>query len=129
MKRMLLAAPALCIALAACSDNTNTPVTPDASMLADRGRLPESNAAVYWNGVARGLVIKYKSSPFQSIRGYALLSVAQYHAATAVSGEGEHYGSDTRPSMRAAIGTASVTTLTYLFPAEASALGTLLDQQ
>jgi hypothetical protein len=129
MKCMLLAAPALCLALAACSDNSNTPVDPGAAMLADRGWATESGAAVYWNGVARGLVIKYKASPFASIRGFALLSVAQYHAATAVSGEREHEGADDRPSMRAAIGTASVTALTYLFPAEASALGGLLDQQ
>jgi hypothetical protein len=129
MKRMLLTAPALCLALAACSDNSNTPVDPGAAMRADLARATESSAAVYWNGVARGLVIKYKSNPFQAIRDYALLSVAQYHAATAVSGEQVPEGSDTRPSMRAAIGTASVTALTYLFPAEASALGGLLNQQ
>lgn len=129
MNRMLLTAPALCLALAACSDNTDTPVTPDASMLADRGRATESGAAVYWNGVARELVVKYKFNPFQAIRGYAVVSVAQDHAATAASEAGEHKHRGAQPSMRAAIGTASVTALSYLFPAEASALGTLLDQQ
>ncbi len=129
MNRILLAGPALCLALAACSDNTNTPVAPGAPIPADRGRTTESSAAVYWNEVARGLVIKYKFSPFQAIRGYAVVSVAQYQAALAVSGPRERGEARSDPSMRAAIGVASIMTLTYLFPSEASALGVLLDQQ
>ena len=125
MKRMLLAAPVLAIALAACSEPTDSANSPGTALLGDSRGAPESSA-VYWNEVARGLVVKYAFNAFQAIRGYAVVSVAQDHAASAIS---DNQNSDTRPSMRAAIGAASVATLTYLFPAEATALGTLLDQQ
>ena len=125
MKRMLLAAPVLAIALAACSEPTDSANSPG-GLIGDSRGAPESSAAVYWNEVARGLVVKYAFNAFQAIRGYAVVSVAQDHAASAIS---DNQNSDTRPSMRAAIGVASVATLTYLFPAEATALGTLLDQQ
>jgi len=130
MRRMILAAPVLALALAACSESSDAPVAPGAAALpADSRKDPEAGAAVYWNEVARGLVVKYTFNPFQAIRGYAVVSVAQDHAAAAVSTAREQEKPDGRPSMRAAIGAASVGALTYLFPAEAAALGTLLDQQ
>src|SRR5262245_49856349 len=130
MRRIILVAPVLALALAACSESPDAPVAPDAAALPGESRkVPEGSAAVYWNEVARGLVVKYTFNPFQAIRGYAVVSVAQDHAAAAVSTAREQEQVDGRPSMRAAIGAASVGALTYLFPAEAAALGTLLDQQ
>jgi len=108
MKRMLLAAPVLAIALAACSEPTDSANSPG-GLIGDSRGAPESSAAVYWNEVARGLVVKYAFNAFQAIRGYAVVSVAQDHAASAIS---DNQNSDTRPSMRAAIGAASVATLT-----------------
>src|SRR5580765_5428924 len=112
MKRMLLAAPVLAIALAACSEPTDSANSQGTALRSDSRGAPES-AAVYWNEVARGLVVKYANNPFQAIRGYAVVSVAQDRAASAIS---DNQTSGPRPSMRAAIGTASVGTLTYLFP-------------
>ena len=130
MRRIILVAPILALALAACSESTDAPVAPrTAALLANGRRAPENSAAVYWNGVARDLVVKYKSNPFQAIRGYATLSVAQFRAAMTVSTTPESEASGTRPSMRAAIGSASVTALEYLFPAEGASLESLLDQQ
>jgi len=46
------------------------------------------NAAVYWNGVANGLAVKYGKSPFETIRGLAIVSVADYNAAAAAERAG-----------------------------------------
>lgn len=87
-------------------------------------RFGKDNAAVYWNGVARDLVVqKLASTPF-AIRAYAIVSVAQYQAAVAAE-KGRERG--VQPSVHAAISAASVVTLSYLFPTEESALETLLE--
>lgn len=76
------------------------------------------NAAVYWNEVARALVSKHASNPYQAIRTYAIISVAQYNGA--VAGEPPRRGR--RAFERAAITRASVDVLTYAYPDEADAL-------
>src|SRR6476660_9574681 len=64
MRRMILAAPVLALALAACSESSDAPVAPGAAALpADSRKDPEAGAAVYWNEVARGLVVKYTFNP------------------------------------------------------------------
>lgn len=78
----------------------------------------EQNAAVYWNGIARGLVAKYSSNALVAMRGYALVAVAQHNAAAGVRDRGVH----------AAISAASVVTLSYLYPSEQTALELLLQQ-
>ncbi|HEX6048872.1 MAG TPA: vanadium-dependent haloperoxidase [Gemmatimonadaceae bacterium] len=85
----------------------------------------DSNAAVYWNGVARQLIATYRLNALVAIRGYSIVSVAQYNAAIAAEKEKER---GKRPSVHAAISAASVVALSYLHPAEASALETELTQ-
>jgi membrane-associated phospholipid phosphatase len=119
-----LAALAL-VALAACSE---APVTapPNAGALqAGAVKFWEANAAVHWNDVAREMVIANRSPAPFAVRGYAVLSVAQYNAA--VAAEKGKIGND-HPSVHAAIGGASVTALSYLYPAQASALEVLLEE-
>ncbi|HUQ80115.1 MAG TPA: hypothetical protein VM076_03195, partial [Gemmatimonadaceae bacterium] len=73
----------------------------------------ESNAPVYWNGLARQYV-GARFNALQAIRGYAILSVAQYNAAIAAENgkdRSEH------PSVHAAISAASIVALAYLHPA------------
>jgi membrane-associated phospholipid phosphatase len=63
-------------------------------------------------------------APF-AIRGYAIVSVAQYNAA--VEAEKGKVGS-VHPSVHAAIAAASVAALAYLYPTQVAALETLLDE-
>lgn len=79
----------------------------------------ESGAAIYWNGVARELVVARGFNPFQAIRGFAVLGAAQYNAAVAAEASRDREG---KPSVRAAVSGASVVVLTYLFPQDAGAL-------
>lgn len=84
----------------------------------------EANAAADWNAVARQLVAANSSNALVAIRGYAIVSLAQYNAAIAAeqaSVRGAH------PSVHAAIGAASVVALSYLYPGAASSLETRLD--
>jgi hypothetical protein len=96
---------------------------PDQSQAA--ANFSDSGASTYWNSVARDLVVKYSSSPFFAIRGYALVSHAQYMAAIAV----EQSRGNPKPSKTAAVARASVVALAYLYPAEAAALETLRDSE
>jgi hypothetical protein len=79
----------------------------------------ESNAASHWNDVSRALVAANRSSAPFAIRGYALVSLAQFNAA--VAAEQGRIGND-HPSVSAAISAASVAVLSYLYPARIDAL-------
>ena len=120
-KRPLLAAFALCGVLAGCGEPGAEPIGIDAAAVKGEAAVApfEINAAVYWNEVAREMVMTNRSPAPVAIRGYALVSVAQYNAAAAA--EGGHAQSD-HPSVRAAIGAASVEVLAYLYPAAEAAL-------
>lgn len=113
--------------LLACSDQplpTQQPTTiPEANTAAVK--FWEANAAADWNAVARSLVASNNSNALVAIRGYAIVSVAQYNAAIAAEQGNE---GRTHPSIHAAIGAASVVTLTYLYPAAAPMLEARLDQ-
>src|SRR5678815_738110 len=107
----------------ACGPDASKPVAPSAQA-PDAQAAPtfwDSGASVYWNSVARNLVVKYSSSPFAAIRGYALLSHAQYLSTV----QAEDANGNVKPSTTAAVASASVGVLTYLYPAEAAALGAL----
>ncbi len=84
----------------------------------------EDNAAVYWDEVARTFVAQNNFNAFQAIRGYAILGVAQYNAATAAERQKKR---NLHPSVRAAISGASVAALAYLFPSQSSQLESMLD--
>lgn len=84
----------------------------------------EGNAPVHWNTVARTLVAAKGSNALVAIRGYALVSVAQYNAAIAAE-KGKEKGE--RPSVHAAISAASTVTLSYLYPTEQASLEAQLD--
>jgi membrane-associated phospholipid phosphatase len=87
----------------------------------------ENSAPVYWNDLARQLVGTYRFNALQAIRGYAIVSLAQYNAAV-LAETAEVEGADRAPSIHAAISAASVEALKYLHPAEAAALEARLDQ-
>ena len=126
MSRRLLISWAA-VAGAACSDKPLTvePTVAPSAARADAVKFWESNAPVYWNGMARHLVAAYRFNALQAIRGYSIVSVAQYNAAIAAEKASEH---GQHPSVHAAISSASVVALSYLHPAEASALETQLAQ-
>lgn len=113
----LLHIPAIALALLACSDGplTTDPLTQAGSVSSGAAT---DNAAVYWNGIARGLVAKNSSSAPFAIRAYAIMALAQHNAAAVTQNGGVH----------AAISAASVVTLSYLYPTEHPALETLLQQ-
>lgn len=128
--RALKVVPRLAIVtvlISACGRDVVAPVADESKSPNSQSavRFWESGASVYWNQVARGLVVKYSSSPFFAIRGYALLSHAQFEAiAAAKDGNGQVHASAT-----AAIARASATVLAYLYPSEATALETLIATQ
>ena len=107
----------MAIALLACSDGplATKPVTEAAS--ASSGAATD-NAAVYWNAIARSLVAKNASSAPFAIRAYAIVTLAQHNSAAATGNGGVH----------AAISAASVVALSYLYPAEQTALDSILSQ-
>ena len=126
MRHMKLGLQALALALAACAEPGTDPTsqTPEADNRAVH--FWESGASVYWNQVARDLVVKYRFNAFQAIRGYAALSVAQYNGI--VAAEDAPAASGRQASPRAAAIGASAVVLAYLFPAEAAALEDLAAQ-
>ena len=127
MLRRLLITSAAALVGAACSDQPLTvePTVQPSTAHADAVKFWESNAPVYWNGMARHLVANYRFNALLAIRGYSIVSVAQYNAAIAAEKASKH---GERPSVHAAISAASVVALSYLHPAEASALETQLTQ-
>jgi len=124
MRYPLLGLPAIAVALLACAEPITEPTAVVGGTNERAVRFWESGASVYWNQVARDLVVKYKFNAFQAIRGYAALSVAQYNGIVAAE------NATGRPaSPRAAAIGASAVVLSYLFPAEATALEDLVEQQ
>jgi hypothetical protein len=115
------------LATAACGRDVVAPVDNHSASPSLDGAVKfwESGGSVYWNSVARGLVVKYSSSPFFAIRGYALVSHAQYEA---ISAAGDANG-QVHPSAAAAAARASAIVLAYLYPSEASALDSIVASQ
>jgi PAP2 superfamily protein len=97
-----------------------------APVTADAVKFWEAGATVAWNEVARNLIVKYSTSPIASLRVLALLNVAQYNA---VIGAEEEKDGPLHPSNGGAVAGASAAVLTYLYPAEATFLEGLVDQQ
>src|SRR5262249_35099062 len=116
--------------LAGCADTPTGTARPDArpATVSRQGAVKfwESGASVYWNQVARNLVVKYSSNAFAANRGFAILSTAQYNAI--IAAEDGAVGR-VHPSVTAAVAGASATALSYLYPSEASALESLVDEQ
>lgn len=125
MQRPIPRLLAMTFAMMACSDHPTATGPVSVSPNTNAVKFWEDNAAVYWNGVANGLTVKYAKSPFETIRRLAIVSVADYNAAVAAEKAGT---GRVHPSAHAAISAASVVALTYLFPGEAAALEAQLDQ-
>ena len=127
MLRNALLAYAAITMVAACADQPNdgARIVGPRAVQSDAVKFWENNAPVYWNAVARELVASQRSNALQAIRGYSIVSVAQYNAAIAAE-KGSEPG--THPSPRAAVAAASIVALTYLYPAEAANLETRLAQ-
>jgi hypothetical protein len=125
MLRNALLACAATVLVVACTDQPSAvgPVVGPGAAQYDAVHFWEDNAAVYWNAVARQLVAANRSNALVAIRGYSIVSVAQYNAAIAAeksADRGDH------PSPHAAIAAASVVALAYLYPADATNLETRL---
>lgn len=117
--------PVAVAALTACSDTPFTTQAPRAPSLVAATEFLGTNASVHWDSVARHYVASNNSNALQAIRGYMLVTVAQYNAA--IEAEKQQSG-NTHASVRAAIASASVTTLSYLYPASTGTLEADLDQ-
>lgn len=134
MSRFIIVSAALA-GLTACSDTfaTQPPPSPPGfpppietpASTSPANTFWETNAAVHWDSVARHYVATNNSNALQAIRGYMLVTVAQYNAA--IAAEKDKSGS-THPSVRAAIAAASVVTLSYLYPASTGTLEADLDE-
>ncbi len=115
---------AMTLAMVACSDQPTVtgpvPISPNQHVV----ELGDDNAAVYWDGVARSLAAKY-ANPFEANRSFGIVTVAQYNAAAFAEKATTH---SEHPSVHAAISAASVAALTSLYPGEAAALETRLDE-
>ncbi|MGH7507264.1 MAG: hypothetical protein ACRELX_16530, partial [Longimicrobiales bacterium] len=96
--------PMSCLAFA-CAEPQLGPDSRTEPRFTEAAAPSRMNAAAHWNEVARALVIKNASNPYSAVRGYALVGIAQYNAASAVDNSPRH-----RPSafVRAAITRASV---------------------
>jgi len=125
MQRPIPRLLAMTFAIVACSDRPTATGPIPTSPSENAVKFWDDNAAVYWNGVANGLAVKYGKSPFETIRGLAIVSVADYNAAAAAEKAGT---GRVHPSVHAAMSAASAVALTYLFPGEAAALETQLDE-
>lgn len=114
---------------AGCTETGDAPLgsqSSSASTTHAQGERPwETNAAVYWNHVAREMVIAHNSPAPVAIRGYATVAVAQYNAA--VAAEQGNVG-NVHPSVSAAIAAASVAALSYVYPGAAGTLEARLDE-
>ena len=125
-------------AVAGCNDpitNPNQLMPRSAASASDeRPVTVASRASVLWNQTARDLVASHNTNGPLASRVYALVSVAQFSAASRVAGaesnesaEKDLGASDLRPSQRAAVVGASWTVLRALFPDSSST--NLLDAQ
>jgi membrane-associated phospholipid phosphatase len=125
MLRRVLLPVAAAVVGGACSDaptSVESLSTPTAAN-ADAVKFWESNAPIYWNGVARQLVAQDRYNALQAIRAYAVVSLAQYNAAIAAEQAKE---GGKHPSVHAAISAASVAALGYLHPSRAQAIEDML---
>ena len=106
---------------------TNPPAAPDdasaglddASIGAQATTLRPTESAT-WNGVARTLSQQYAPAQHVGLRGLAYLSLAQYNAV--IAGERD----PARPSVRGAVAGASIAVLSWIYPAEATLLESLI---
>lgn len=125
MQRHSLWLATLSLVGAACGDPLAVPTPGTAIGSRDAAKFWESNAAVYWNQVARDMVVTNRvGAPF-AVRGYAIVSVAQYNAAIEAE---EGKVQSVQPSVHAAIAAASVRALAYLYPNQAAALESRLKE-
>ena len=119
--RQVLLGTSICVGLIACTDPTSTQLSSSSYLVGnDPASAPENGASVFWNRVARDLIVANGSNPFQAIRNLALMSVAQYHAAVEAE---DRDGASTR----AAIAAASVAALSSAYPTNSTDLEAKLD--
>jgi hypothetical protein len=115
------------LVLAACAEPTGidrqADAEPSSMKSASAIRVP---ASVEWNGIARAHVAKNGSSTFVAFRTYSITSLAAWRALIAAeraSTPGNY------ASRRAAIAAASAVALSYVYPADAVALESMVQQQ
>ena len=99
------------VAMSGCGDTLLTsPKTPAASV--ESQQIGSRSLSLQWNEIARQLVIEHRTDPPMAARYYALLSVAQFDAATSASRK-----LAAQPAaIHAAIARASSAILAYAYP-------------
>lgn len=112
--------------LAACGESPAVTQVPFGGAMVRTEQPANAHSTLEWNRVARALVRKYGTGAAPAMRVYALVSVAQYDAATAALAANSR---QRHPSEAAAVGGASAAMLTYLYPAEAAYLEATLAAQ
>lgn len=125
LRTILTLSAALLGSACAGQESVTAPRTMPGASQAGAVKQWESNAAVYWMDVARTQAAANNFNAFQAIRGYSVVALAQYNAAIAAE-QGKE--GPLHPSVHAAISSASVVALKYLFPAQAQNLELLLTQ-
>jgi hypothetical protein len=89
--------PAVLAVLVSCTEPASSPsgaIRATVEARRDAVKFWETNAAVYWSGVARRLVADNNSNALVALRGYAVVALAQYNAAIAAEDESK---GDTHP--------------------------------
>ena len=115
------------LVLAACSEPTASgPAVPHPPSMAQAPAGGTVPASVEWNGVARGLVAKNRSSVFVAFRVYALTSVAQLEALEAAEAASSNGNVASR---RAALAAASAVVLAHAYPADGALVENLAREQ
>jgi membrane-associated phospholipid phosphatase len=126
-----------------CADQSTSPLTSvTAPTRASANRdVPDfvTPASIGWQEQARTLVAANKLSPLAAARVYAAVSVAQYHAVSAVDNSGRdgelrengggHGGRSALEARRGAVAGASAQVLSFLFPAAAASLEQLVETE
>ncbi len=113
------------LAASACTADRATAVAAPHSVVAERAspdRSPDARretASEHWNIVTRGVTGRHASSPLAIVRGFALVSAAQYDAARAADRRGWH---GTHPAVSGAVAGAASTVLAALYPMEQPAI-------
>ena len=115
-----LATAVLTLATACSESIPSDPLGPAHSALAATKKADAAPITLRWHQVARDFVVDRRPNPPTAARSYALLSVAEYRAATAARHEDVEDG---------AIAGASAAIMTYLYPDAAATFDALVREQ
>ena len=118
------------LAIAGCTDRVVAPTPRTTVVSGSAASVRAVPASIAWQKTMRDLIVSRGTSPPASIRGWALLGLAQYaSAAGANGGDGDDEFDGGWHAQRGAVAGASAAMLTYLFPLDGAALEAQVRQQ